>query len=152
MLRVLWRLTVLTIVSSALLGCSPTLEQLPATAATAFALDPQPRERGTQIETLTVQASLPQALAAAQGALVAVRFVIEAPASTTERRCGSRIGSQDEGTTWACFYVRSEAPDRTAVRLVTASRQALSAITGTRAYPEELLAAFRERLASLQGG
>ena len=152
MLRALWRLAILTIASSAMLGCSPTLEQLPVTAAAAFALDPQAPERGRWVEELTVQASIPQALTAAQEALAAVRFIIEAPASTAERRCGSRAGSQDEGTTWACFYVRREAPDRTAVRLVMASRQAFSAITGTQAYPDELIAAFRERLAGLQGG
>jgi hypothetical protein len=150
MLTLLWRLAVVMVAGYGISGCGATLNQLPATSADAFALDPRTLDRGKAVETLTVQASADQTLTASQQALAAAGFVIEAPASTAERRCGSRESGQDEGMTWACFYVRGSAPEQTAVRVVTATPRQLSALGEGRAYPRELAAALRERLASLQ--
>jgi hypothetical protein len=103
MLSPLWRLVVVISVSSTLIGCGASLQQLPETSATA------------------------------------------------ERRCGSRQNSFDEGTTWACFYVRRPPPEHMAIRVVTATWRPLNVITGGQTYPQALASAFHGRLAEVQG-
>src|SRR5687768_16971049 len=119
MLSPLWRLAVVIGVSSTLIGCGVSLQQLPDTSADAFALDPRTLDHRLGLETLTVGASPAEALTAADEALGTAGFVLEAPAATAERRCGSRQNALGEGTTWACFYVRGQPPEHTAVRVVT---------------------------------
>lgn len=110
MLSPLWRLVVVIGASSTLIGCGASLQQLPDTSADAFALDPRTLDHHLGMETLTARTSPDEALSAAEEALGAAGFVREAPATTAERRCGSRQNTLGEGTTWACFYVRSRPP------------------------------------------
>jgi hypothetical protein len=151
MLSLLWRLAAVISVSSTLIACGASLQQLPDTAADAFALDPRTLDHRMGIETLTVRASPPEALTAAEEALGTTGFVLEAPAATAERRCGSRQSIFGEGTTWACFFVRGQPPEQTTVRVVTVSWRPLGAIAGKQTYPEELASAFQGRLANVQG-
>jgi hypothetical protein len=147
MSALLWKLAVVIVAGSGVVGCGATLEQLPITAADAFALDQQTLDHHLDIDTFTVQASRDGALTAAEEALARAGFLVEAPASTAERRCGSRQSSLGGGTTWACFYVRRQPPDQTTVRVVTATWQPLSAIAGGRASTRELASALKVRLA-----
>jgi hypothetical protein len=151
MISHLWRLAVVISVSSSLIGCGASLQQLPDTSADAFALDPHTLDHHMGIETLTVRASPPEALTAAEEALGTASFVLEAPAATAERRCGSRQSTLGEGTTWACFYVRGQPPEETTVRVVTATWRPLGAIASRQTYPQELVSAFQGRLANVQG-
>jgi hypothetical protein len=108
MISLLWRLAVVISVSSTIISCGASLQQLPDTAADAFALDPRTLDHRTGVETLTVHALPAEVLTAAEEALGSAGFVREAPAATAERRCGSRQSTLGEGTTWACFYVRGQ--------------------------------------------
>jgi hypothetical protein len=151
MLSPLWRLAVVISVSSTLIGCGASLQQLPDTSADAFALDPRTLDHRLGIETLTVRALPADALAAADEALATAGFVLEAPAATAERRCGSRQNTFGEGTTWACFYVRPQPPEQTTVRVVTAAWRPLAAVAGGQTHPRALASAFQRRLADVQG-
>ena len=151
MLSPLWRLAVVISVSSTLIGCGASLQQLPDTSADAFALDPRTLDHRLGMETLTVRASPAEALTAADEVLGTAGFVLEAPAATAERRCGSRQNTFGEGTTWACFYVRPQPPEQSTVRVVTATWRPLGAIAGRQTYPQALASAFQGRLATVQG-
>ena len=146
-----WSLTVVISVSFALTGCGASVQQLPGTSADAFALDPRTLDHRLGVETLTVRASPAEAMTAADEALGATDFVLEAPAATAERRCGSHQNTFGEGTTWACFYVRGQPPEQTIVRVVTATWRPLGAIAGGQTYPKALASAFQGRLADVQG-
>jgi hypothetical protein len=151
MLSPLWRLVVVISVCSTLIGCGASLQQLPATSADAFALDPRTLDHRLGMEALTVRASPAEALTAADEALGTAGFVLEAPAATAERRCGSHQNTFGEGTTWACFYVRPQPPEQTTVRVVTVTWRPLEAIAGGKTYPQALASAFQGRLANVQG-
>jgi len=151
MLSPLWRLVVVISVSSTLIGCGASLQQLPETAADAFALDPRTLDHRLGMEAFTVRASPAEALTSAEEALGTAGFVLEAPAATAERRCGSRQNSFDEGTTWACFYVRRQPPEQMTIRVVTATWRPLNVITGGQTDPQALASAFQGRLTNVQG-
>jgi hypothetical protein len=151
MLSLLWRLAVVISVSCTLIGCGASLQQLPDTSADAFALDPRTLDHPLGMETLTAWVAPVEALIAADEALGAAGFVLEAPAATAERRCGSRQNALGEGTTWACFYVRPEPPEQTTVRVVTATWRPLGGTAGGQTSPKALASAFQGRLADMQG-
>jgi len=130
-------------------GCA-SLNELPPDAQSAFALKEPLASHTTRMESFIAQATIDEAMSAAEYALTSSRFYVRPAGSTADRRCGEYTTGLDEWGMWGCFYfLPGKDPKTLRGRVIVESWNSFGATTG-QSWHSILAGSFQNRLRVLQ--